>query len=121
MKIFSVYKNIFQLVPSKIEYIKKFFYFICGSSLDLLSISLIPIIVSKVINTENESISFINKYFDYELKYLILLLLGVFIFKLIIYLVIYYNFINYSYDIKNSILKKIFFNIFSGKETKKKR
>ena len=78
MRILSVYNSIFQLVPSKIDYIKKFFYFIFGSSLDLLSISLIPLIVSKVINTESRSISFINKYFDYDLKYLIIFLLGVF-------------------------------------------
>ena len=120
MRILSVYNSIFQLVPSKIDYIKKFFYFIFGSSLDLLSISLIPLIVSKVINTESRSISFINKYFDYDLKYLIIFLLGVFTLKLLVYLIIYYNFISYSYDIKNSLLKKIFLNIFTGKEAKKK-
>ena len=112
MRILSVYNSIFQLVPSKIDYIKKFFYFIFGSSLDLLSISLIPLIVSKVINTESTSNSFINKYFDYDLKYLVIFLLGVFTLKLIVYLIIYYNFIGYSYDIKNSLLKKIFLNIF---------
>ena len=120
MRILSVYNSIFQLVPSKIDYIKKFFYFIFGSSLDLLSISLIPLIVSKVINTESRSNPFLNKYFDYDLKYLIIFLLGVFTLKLIVYLIIYYNFISYSYDIKNSLLKKIFLNIFSGKEAKKK-
>ena len=92
MRILSVYNSIFQLVPSKIDYIKKFFYFIFGSSLDLLSISLIPLIVSKVINTESTSNSFINKYFDYDLKYLVIFLLGVFTLKLIVYLIIYYNF-----------------------------
>ena len=98
----------------------KFFYFFCGSLLDLLSISLIPLIITKIINPENENLYFISKYFHNDLKYLILTLVGIFVFKLIIYLVIYYNFISYSYDIKNKILKKIFFNIFSSNENKKK-
>ena len=120
IKIFSVYSKVFQLVPSKKEYLTKFFYFFCGSLLDLLSISLIPLIITKIINPENENLYFISKYFHNDLKYLILTLVGIFVFKLIIYLVIYYNFISYSYDIKNKILKKIFFNIFSSNENKKK-
>ena len=112
---FRAYADILNIVPSKKKYCLKFIFFLIGSLLDLLTISLIPILINKLLLNENNSVNFYNIiYFDklnpeYALSFFIL----IFIIKIFIYILIYYDFINYSYSFKNLIIIKIFNNILN--------
>ena len=53
---FKIYREILKLVPSKIEYLQKFIYFLFGSFLDLFTISLIPLLINKILNNDNENV-----------------------------------------------------------------
>ena len=115
---FKIYREILKLVPSKIEYLQKFIYFLFGSFLDLFTISLIPLLINKILNNDNE-----NGFYDflsldnYNFNFLLLFFVTIFIIKIIVYIAIYYNFINYSHNFKNIILLKIFKNILNSKNS----
>ena len=115
---FKIYREIFKLVPSKIKYLQKFIYFLFGSFLDLFTISLIPLLINKILNNNNE-----NSFYDflsldnYNFNFLLLFFVTIFIIKIIVYIAIYYNFINYSHNFKNIILLKIFKNILNSKNS----
>ncbi len=115
---FKIYREIYKLVPSKIKYLQRFFYFLIGSFLDLFTISLIPLLINKVLNNNNEN-SFYNflSLDNYDLNFLLLFFISIFIIKLVIYIIIYYDFINYSHNFKNIILLKIFKNILNSKNS----
>ena len=118
---FRAYADILNIVPSKKKYCLKFIFFLIGSLLDLLTISLIPILINKLLLNENNSVNFYNIiYFDklnpeYALSFFIL----IFIIKIFIYILIYYDFINYSYSFKNLIIIKVFNNILHSKKSQK--
>ena len=115
---FKIYREIFKIVPSKIKYLQKFIYFLFGSFLDLFTISLIPLLINKILNNNNE-----NGFYDflslddYNFNFLLLFFVTIFIIKIIVYIVIYYDFINYSHNFKNIILLKIFKNILNSKNS----
>ena len=119
-KILEIYQIIFKVVPSKKKYFLILFSFIFISLLDLVSISTLAILLSKILKVDQQvllSSSFLN--FS-ELETLFLLVIFIFI-KQIVYIYVFYIFLNYSYSLKNLFIYKFIDTSFLNKKITDKK
>lgn len=104
-KLFKNYFDILSLVPSKKKYFKILSLFICISILDILSISTLSILISKILNVPfaENLFTIIDNTSDEIILYFLIFII---IFKQIFYVIIYYIFLNYSYSLKNLFITR---------------
>lgn len=105
MRLFNIYKTIYELSPSKSRYILILLSFLFISVLDLISITTIVVLLSKIFNSDLE-----GSFFEYlgllNNTNLIIAVLLIILFKQIVYILIYVFFLNYSYSMKNLFIIK---------------
>jgi len=99
-RIFNTYKYIYEIVPSKRKYISILFLFVIISIFDLISISTLSILLANILNVHMnfEIFSLLDGISNYKLLFILFLLILV---KQLLYLFIFYKFLNYSYHLKN--------------------
>ena len=112
MRLLNVYKSIYELSPSKLKYIFILLSFLLISFLDLISITTLVVLLSKIFdsNLKGSYFLYLSSFNDLSL---LIGLLFIILFKQIIYIVIYASFLNYSYSIKNFfVIRFIKINFF---------
>lgn len=99
-KIFNTYKSIYEIVPSKRKYFSILFLFVIISIFDLISISTLSILLANILNVDMnfEIFSLLDGISNYNLLFILFFLILV---KQLLYLFIFYKFLNYSYQLKN--------------------
>lgn len=88
---------------------------------DLISISLVPVILIQIINPSDNifnKIIFTNFFHTISLDFIIIIFLLLFILKLILVFIINFNIYSYCYNIQNKIISKIFDNLIYSRKKK---